>query len=400
MPQATETSLARRAWPAFSWAAFLACSWTWCIGMFLPVLLLRDFGMLGYIVFFLPNVLGAAAMGWMFRSAEESREVVRRHGGACRAFSILTIAFQVYFGAWLFSTAGREMWIPLLGVMVIAYALFIAARGSLRAPIALWLISAAAFAGLLLTGHLQLPRATSGVLPGGDVLFLVPVVVFGFLLCPYLDLTFHGAVQQAGANRRAAFTLGFGGLFSVMLLFTLFYAPLLLTQPQLAAAAVSPWVLGIVLAHIAAQLVYTLALHHSFLIASVKSRQPSRSGTLGLELLAVGFALVGGALAPHVPGFLGLSFGELGYRVFMGFYGLVFPAYVWICMIPTRRTPGLLTRPKLLLWMLAVSIAAPSFALGFLMRQTWALGVGMAIVLLARLLVGPVSAAAPARRSA
>ena len=31
--------------------------------------------------------------------------------------------------------------------------------------------------------------------------------------------------------------------------------------------------------------------------------------------------------------------GEIGYRVFMSFYGLVFPAYVWICIIPRRRPP-------------------------------------------------------------
>lgn len=29
------------------WALFLASSWTWCIGMFLPVLLMRDAGWMG-----------------------------------------------------------------------------------------------------------------------------------------------------------------------------------------------------------------------------------------------------------------------------------------------------------------------------------------------------------------
>ena len=44
------------------WALFLGVSWTWVIGMFLPVLLVRDYGMLGWIVFAVPNVVGAAAM--------------------------------------------------------------------------------------------------------------------------------------------------------------------------------------------------------------------------------------------------------------------------------------------------------------------------------------------------
>ena len=29
---------------SLGWAVFLATSWTWCIGMYLPVLLVRDFG--------------------------------------------------------------------------------------------------------------------------------------------------------------------------------------------------------------------------------------------------------------------------------------------------------------------------------------------------------------------
>ena len=34
--------------PSFSWAIYLGMSWTWCIGMFLPVLLIRDFGPLSF----------------------------------------------------------------------------------------------------------------------------------------------------------------------------------------------------------------------------------------------------------------------------------------------------------------------------------------------------------------
>ncbi|MBV8780683.1 MAG: hypothetical protein JO353_04735, partial [Phycisphaerae bacterium] len=46
------------------WAIFLGVSWTWCIGMYLPVLLVRDYGFWGWVVFAIPNVVGAAAMGW------------------------------------------------------------------------------------------------------------------------------------------------------------------------------------------------------------------------------------------------------------------------------------------------------------------------------------------------
>ena len=70
------------------WAIYLASSWTWCIGMFLPVLLVRDYGIWGWIVFAVPNVLGAAAMGWVLRSRSSSRHILiahaRRHADGFR----------------------------------------------------------------------------------------------------------------------------------------------------------------------------------------------------------------------------------------------------------------------------------------------------------------------------
>ena len=41
-----------------AWGIFLGVSWTWCIGMFLPVLLLRDLGPGAFVVFAVPNVIG------------------------------------------------------------------------------------------------------------------------------------------------------------------------------------------------------------------------------------------------------------------------------------------------------------------------------------------------------
>ena len=39
------------------WGIYLSCSWTWCIGMYLPVILLRDFGWPWLLAFAIPNVL-------------------------------------------------------------------------------------------------------------------------------------------------------------------------------------------------------------------------------------------------------------------------------------------------------------------------------------------------------
>ena len=38
----------------------------------------------------------------------------------------------------------------------------------------------------------------------------------------------------------------------------------------------------------------------------------------------------------NIYGFTKLASDELVYRMFMGFYGLIFPAYVWLCLIPGR----------------------------------------------------------------
>src|SRR5438105_14205353 len=92
---------------AVLWAIFLACSWTWCIGMFLPVLLVRDYGVWGWVVFAVPNVIGAAAMGWTVRDAEHSRRLVGAHRLAADSFSWVTIAFQMFILLWfLFQMAG------------------------------------------------------------------------------------------------------------------------------------------------------------------------------------------------------------------------------------------------------------------------------------------------------
>src|SRR5205814_8241141 len=79
------------------WAIYLGMSWTWCIGMFLPVLIMREYGIAGWFVFAIPNVLGAAAMGWILKDSTRSYSVALAHEHATAAFSLLTIAFHAFF---------------------------------------------------------------------------------------------------------------------------------------------------------------------------------------------------------------------------------------------------------------------------------------------------------------
>src|SRR5678815_2030036 len=71
-------------------ATFLASSWTWVIGMFLPVLLVREYGIWAWVIFAIPNCVGAAAMGWTLRTREQSLAMVQSHAAACRIFSLVT----------------------------------------------------------------------------------------------------------------------------------------------------------------------------------------------------------------------------------------------------------------------------------------------------------------------
>ncbi|HWB19699.1 MAG TPA: hypothetical protein VG711_05310, partial [Phycisphaerales bacterium] len=85
------------------WGVFCACSWTWCIGMYLPRIMIERWGWPGFLVFAVPNVIGCAAMGYVVKSAARSREIGSRHGRAMIAFSIVTIAYHAFFLTWFFS---------------------------------------------------------------------------------------------------------------------------------------------------------------------------------------------------------------------------------------------------------------------------------------------------------
>ena len=66
--------------------------------------------------------------------------------------------------------------------------------------------------------------------------------------------------------------------------------------------------------------------------------------------------------------------GEAIYRLFMAFYGLVFPAYVWVCMVPLGRG-ALGLRPRAVLaWGGGVVLAVPMFWMGFIEGRMWWLG--------------------------
>ena len=60
------------------WGIYTASSWTWCIGMFLPIVLMKYLGWWGFLIFAIPNILGVVAFGYLFDAAA-SRRMLTRH---------------------------------------------------------------------------------------------------------------------------------------------------------------------------------------------------------------------------------------------------------------------------------------------------------------------------------
>ncbi|MFT3788352.1 MAG: hypothetical protein QM770_19640 [Tepidisphaeraceae bacterium] len=370
------------------WAAYLAASWTWCIGMFLPVLLIRDFGSWGWVVFALPNVIGAAAMGWTIRSRDHSLSFVTNHRLATAAFSYVTIAFHVFFVIWMFSQlvgtvltalAFGALLTVLLPIFVTNLAVTALAMLTLCVSVIAVVISAAA-------GGLRWPQEppTGGAF---DIVALAGVCILGFTCCPYLDLTFHRARQECAEpeQSRTAFGVGFGMFFFAMIVFTLFYARGFIDR----SIWTSPLMRGVLATHLLVQAMFTVGVHADALAGSTSTIRGHRhrwewlTATIlvpaAMALISIKFQQAGKRYGP-------MEIGEVCYRTFMSFYGLLAPAYVWICVWPGRGY----TKPNTRAWTilaLACTAAAPFFWISFMnAAMGWVL-IGIAIVIGARWLL-------------
>lgn len=371
--------------------------------MFLPVLLIRDFGWAGFATFAIPNCVGAAAMGWVLWRQGSSEGFVAAHGPMVRLFSLVTFLFHV---VWLTQVAvplagiGRVRELVLLGTFLTF--IFVFSTGT-RAAVLAYLVSLAAL-GVWVTRQVGVPMSgteqaglAAARLPPEHILGLIPVCVFGFVFCPYLDGTFHKA-RQAVDTRGAKVAFGFGFLlfFATMIVFTTMYAPLFGhsyadgLRPSRTATA---WVA----VHMIVQATFTMGVHLRFLM----EQNPSTKRASGWAVLAIGSLFVAvmrmamstmkDALPPAVwnPATDGLAW----YRMFMGAYGLVFPAYVWICVGGIRhQASGIsgFTKPSIeqvKVWVLACAIASPLMYMGFVERRTLLLVPAMGLVFAARWMV-------------
>ncbi len=208
----------------------------------------------------------------------------------------------------------------------------------------------------------------SGDVSGLDLIALAPAIVFGFLLCPWLDGSFHRARIRSASPHTF---MVFGAAFIPMILFTCSYAvggDILIER--------------LVLVQLALQATFTVGVHLKEAWTGGCDLEPeddAGSGSKRPPALRWTFALWLPALAVPL-GAISLTADLSTYLRFLGFYGLAFPAYVLFFMIiGGRRAP---TARQWILFLLVMFPAGIAYDVGFVGDQPLAVPFTVALLLL------------------
>lgn len=321
--------------------------------MFLPVVLMHRYGWLGFVIFSIPNVIGCAAFGYVVKTPERSIALVEKYKTAISLFAIVTIAFHIFFIAmlanvYLNDTAiGVSIWLPLCILGVGGCLAFLPTKCWPILAAFLWVFS-------ILVGISFLPFETvpTGTLPWQDAIWLLPITTFGFFLCPYLDPTFHRALQ-CSPSKHSFGVFGLG--FIVMIGVTCTYQGSVLIA------------LGVLLgSHLALQSIFTIGAH---LKEGIRI-EPNNRKTLFMVftciacLIAVAIAHRFGGASPT-----GNWFPEAknDYLRFFVFYGLVFPGIVATFMLTGRA----FTPIRVALFIFVALLSLPLLEVGYIGSQAW-----------------------------
>jgi len=376
------------------WGLFCTSSWTWCIGMWLPLLLIDRWGWPGFWAFAIPNVLGCAAMGYVVGSRKRSEQLVEQHRGAMRWFSVFTIGFQLFWITALFAVLD---WLQLGSsetflILAVPGLVLVLAGCIALLPSTAWLV----LAGLLFlymlgafsaagTHFIEQIRST-GTREPHELWGLLPLLTIGFLLSPYLDLTFHRARRETPSTHAFA-------VFGLAFLFVLLFVT---TYDHIDPPNTRPLVLVLVLVFWFFQVVFTVGAHLRELLATNQAA-PNRWGStpwlIAVSLLPVPVVWVAWWLGGHHAEDWLL---EDTYLRFLAFYGLAVPAWVLAFMGPLR--PAKRTRKSMMILAAAIIAALPFAEIGMIHSATWWL-LGSVLIICATALLLPRPSTSPRNTS-
>jgi len=328
--------------------------------MFLPVILIHRYGWLGFLLFSVPNIIGCTAFGYVLRTPERSKALVEKYKSAMSLFAVVTIAFHVFFIAMLAlvflndSLLFISAWLPFVILLLGCCLSLLPTRFWPILAVMVWSVSL--LAGISLLPVHELPK---GNLPWQDVVWLLPITTFGFFLSPYLDPTFHKALQQSPSKHSFGV---FGIAFLLMIGITIAYVDIGPPGSATTLFTVSA-LLGL---HFALQAMFTIGAHFKEGLAIASGKRKLFFVVLLLiacfiaDLIAHRFGGVAssGNWLPHW---------QEDYVRFFVFYGLIFPAIVATFMFTGRRFTPL----RIALFTFAGLLSLPLLEVGYLHGQAW-----------------------------
>jgi hypothetical protein len=300
---------------------------------------------------------GAISMGYYFKQRAQQQAFEHKHRPAIAVFSYITIAYQLFFVAWLGVAVEQPM--LLAAVLAIAFVIYHTKGVITYWALAFYLLSIGLFIGFLSSDWPPVDLNARGYWPHT----LVPLAI-GFIFSPYLDITFHRAYRDS-SNPKLSFTIGFGVLFLTLLGFVFSYAGSLgyvFFMQAIPAAIIYP-----VIGFLVLQIAFTIAAHCSELSTQQYLKPSLLVSTIGaFSVIAVGLlTLVKDTIIPWSD----LPLEETLYKSFLFFYSLVFPLYL------------LLGKSKsTYIWV--IGICTPAYSVGFLIggEYTFSLTIGVTIM--------------------
>ena len=359
--------------------------------MYLPVYLAKDFGALSFLVFAIPNIIGAAAVPFLLRSAPAVRTFALRHLEAIRAFAFATILFHIVFLSGFMPTGILGLDLGVGGITVVM-ALLVGVSSRPRATtmaVGVWALSLILALCAILAARKGLYYSMPPVHGTYSLLQLAmasPAIIIGFLLCPLLDGTFLATREFHGLRTERIFLLAFLALFPALILITLGYAGRILTNHALSY---------FLFVHLALQSGFTIGVQWWALrwLRTLRAERPAEAVAAidgahrwggRILLAAVGLSFGAAMFAQNfgVSLHADLSPQRLAYDLMLSLYGLVFPAYLMAIAVP----PLIGRRGCAWVFLGALAVAGPLYWIAAMDHRYWAMPIAVGALLIAPVL--------------